>query len=131
MPSHDLVIQGLRLLCRKSYILPQFPQCAGTGASGGHAGPPLRRICYICALFFGNAARITHNGGHLEENFDIIFLSNSGFGNARNDLSEMVCETFFSEVTPEAQRVERDAGCFGKTAVDLYSDFTKYLCTGR
>ena len=50
--------------------------------------------------------RITHNGGHIgfrtlhvqlpEDDFDIILLSNSGFGNARYDLSEMVYSHFYS-----------------------------------
>ena len=50
---------------------------------------------------------IIHNGGHtgfrtlhtqlLEDDFDIIFLSNSGFGEARHDLSEMVYSCFYSD----------------------------------
>ena len=49
--------------------------------------------------------RITHNGGHLgfrtlhiqlpEDDFDLIFLSNSGFGDARWDISEMVYRAFY------------------------------------
>lgn len=64
--------------------------------------------------------RITHNGGHLgfrtlhiqlpEDDFDIIFLSNSGFGNARNDLAEIVFEEFYHEKTSGEQAIEMDAG---------------------
>lgn len=64
--------------------------------------------------------RITHNGGHLgfrtlhiqlpQEDFDIIFLSNSGFGNARNDLAEIVYETFYTEVSSKEQMIEMDVG---------------------
>ena len=51
--------------------------------------------------------RITHNGGHLgfrtlhiqlpEDDFDLIFLSNSGFGDARWDISEMVYRAFYGD----------------------------------
>ena len=64
--------------------------------------------------------RITHNGGsagfrtiHIqlpEDDFDIIFLSNSGFGNARKDLSEMVYEAFYGEGSLSGDDVEMDKG---------------------
>jgi len=64
--------------------------------------------------------RITHNGGHLgfrtlhiqlpEEDFDIIFLSNSGFGNARNDLAEMIYSAFFGGDTTGGKPMEMDTG---------------------
>lgn len=56
--------------------------------------------------------RITHNGGHTgfrtlhvhlpEEDFDLIFLSNSGYGDARNALSEMIHAAFFGEDQPKS-----------------------------
>ena len=64
--------------------------------------------------------RITHNGGHLgfrtlhiqlpEDDFDIIFLSNSGFGNAREDISEMIYTAFYGNDT--------SAFCGEKTKMD-------------
>lgn len=64
--------------------------------------------------------RITHNGGHTgfrtlhiqlpNDDFDIIFLSNSGFGNARKDISEMVHSAFYSEDDFVSETVEMDKG---------------------
>lgn len=55
--------------------------------------------------------RITHNGGHYgfrtlhiqlpEDDFDIIFLSNSGYGRAREDISEMIYEYFYKDKKTE------------------------------
>ena len=64
--------------------------------------------------------RITHNGGHLgfrtlhiqlpEDDFDLIFLSNSGFGEARWDISEMVYKAFYGEEETVAEAIEMDKG---------------------
>lgn len=64
--------------------------------------------------------RITHNGGHLgfrtlhiqlpEDDFDFIFLSNSGFGEARWDISEMVFQAFYGERGTVAEVIEMDKG---------------------
>ena len=64
--------------------------------------------------------RITHNGGHTgfrtlhiylpDEDFDIIFLSNSGYGNARADISEMIFQTFFSSDDTLTVQPEMDKG---------------------
>lgn len=64
--------------------------------------------------------RITHNGGHTgfrtlhiqlpEDDFDIILLSNSGFGEARADLSEMVYEHFYGSTSISSQTIEMDKG---------------------
>lgn len=65
--------------------------------------------------------RITHNGGHIgfrtlhiqlpEDDFDIIFLSNSGFGNARADLSEIVYSYFYrDDENKTTENVEMDKG---------------------
>jgi len=50
---------------------------------------------------------IRHNGGHRgfrtlhvqipEDDFDLILLSNSGFGNARADLYEMICSSYYRD----------------------------------
>ena len=64
--------------------------------------------------------RINHSGGHLgfrtlhvqlpEDDFDIIFLSNSGYGNAREVISELIYQTFYDrEATPE-KCIEMDKG---------------------
>ncbi len=69
--------------------------------------------------------RITHNGGHLgfrtlhillpEEDFDIILLSNSGYGNSRYTLSEAVYTAFFGADSDSGQTVDMDAGYIRKT----------------
>ncbi len=64
---------------------------------------------------------ITHNGGHLgfrtlhkylpDEDFDLIFLSNSGYGSAREDLGEMIFSAFFEgEKDAENEKIEMDKG---------------------
>lgn len=64
--------------------------------------------------------RIIHNGGHMgfrtlhvqlpEDDFDLIFLSNSGFGDARHDLSEMVHEAFYGKTEAITEKIELDKG---------------------
>ena len=64
--------------------------------------------------------RITHNGGHMgfrtlhiqlpEDDFDIIFLSNTGHGNARDDLSEMIYTAFYGKDNVLDAAVEMDTG---------------------
>ena len=64
--------------------------------------------------------RITHNGGHRgfrtlhihlpEDDFDLIWLSNSGFGEARKDIAEMVYEVFYGSDETLSETVEMDKG---------------------
>lgn len=64
--------------------------------------------------------RITHNGGwigfrtlHIQlpkDDFDIIFLSNAGWGNARNDLAEAVYEVFYGSDNTLSEAVKMDKG---------------------
>ena len=64
--------------------------------------------------------RITHNGGHLgfrtlhiylpEDDFDLILLSNSGGGNARAELSEIVYEEYYGADQKASDIVEMDKG---------------------
>ncbi len=64
--------------------------------------------------------RIRHNGGwdgfrtlHIqlpEDDFDIIVLSNSGWGNLRDDISEKVYELFYGENRDAGEKVQMDAG---------------------
>lgn len=62
--------------------------------------------------------RITHNGGHIgfrtlhiqlpEEDFDMILLSNYGFGTVREDISEMVYEVFLGQPLEGADALAMD-----------------------
>lgn len=62
---------------------------------------------------------ITHNGGHtgfrtfhkylFDEDLDVIILSNSGWGNARPDISEAVYQSIFGEAEAETA-LELDKG---------------------
>lgn len=64
--------------------------------------------------------RITHNGGsrgfrtlHIqlpETDFDIIYLSNAGFGDARNDYAAAIYEAFFGDTAPDGEKIKMDAG---------------------
>ncbi len=61
--------------------------------------------------------RITHNGGHvgfrtlhdqyLEEDFDIILLSNFGFGDARGDFRDALYEAFFGDAALEHGEMDK------------------------
>ncbi len=61
--------------------------------------------------------RITHNGGHTgfrtlhiqlpEDDFDIILLSNCGFGNARADISDAICEAFYGSAQPAPLEMDK------------------------
>jgi len=64
--------------------------------------------------------RIQHNGGHIgyrtlhiqlpQDDFDIILLSNCGFGDSRNSISEAVYTAYFGENEGRSDRVNMDAG---------------------
>ncbi len=66
--------------------------------------------------------RIQHNGGHTgfrtlhiqlpKDDFDIILLSNTGFGDARNDISELIHKAFYPSEHIEGNKftVVMDAG---------------------
>ena len=64
--------------------------------------------------------RIRHNGGskgfrtmHIqlpEDDFDIIYLSNSGWGRARQELSEVIYDAFYGVDGTENRDVQMDAG---------------------
>lgn len=66
--------------------------------------------------------RIQHNGGHSgfrtlhiqlpKDDFDIILLSNTGFGDARNDISELIHKAFYPSEHIEGNKftVVMDAG---------------------
>lgn len=82
-------------------------------------GHPLNGMGLGCTVRpWNNKAQIRHNGGHLgfrtlhiylpEEDFDILFLSNCGFGNARKDLIAIIHEHFFGQT--EADDTPMDTG---------------------
>lgn len=64
--------------------------------------------------------RIFHNGGHMgfrtlhlqlpEDDFDIILMSNSGYGDARNDLIEFIYEAFYGEDGSLVEKMDMDTG---------------------
>ncbi len=64
--------------------------------------------------------RITNNGGHFgfrtlhillpEDDFDIILLSNSGYGNSRYNISEAVYTAFYGADTDAGHMTNMDAG---------------------
>lgn len=64
--------------------------------------------------------RITHNGGwegfrtlHIQllgDDFDIIFLSNSGWGDARKDFAEAIYEAYYGKNDLENEAVKMDVG---------------------
>ncbi len=82
---------------------------------------PLNRMGLGNTVFtWHGKRRINHNGGHLgfrtlhvqlpEDDFDIIFLSNSGYGNARDVISELIYQTFYDSDATTGESVEMDKG---------------------
>lgn len=74
-----------------------------------------------CMVFnWHGKKRINHNGGSvgfrtlhvqiLEDDFDIILLSNSGWGEARDDFAEAIYELWYGDNTDAGQKVQMDAG---------------------
>ncbi len=64
--------------------------------------------------------RILHNGGHTgfrtlhiqlpQDDFDIIILSNSGWGDARNDISEEIYKTYYGDSDSVSPKLQMDEG---------------------
>jgi CubicO group peptidase (beta-lactamase class C family) len=83
---------------------------------------PLNNMGMGCAVFkWHGKRRITHNGGHKgfrtmhvqlpEDDLDIIFLSNSGYGEAREHLAEMIYSAFYGDnQTAEKTAQKMDMG---------------------
>ncbi len=80
---------------------------------------PINNMAYGCNITnFNGKRRITHNGGHTgfrtlhvqipEDDFDIIILSNSGFGNSRNDITDMIYNQFYN--LDNIEKIEMDKG---------------------
>ncbi len=82
---------------------------------------PLSKMGLGCTITqWHGKHRITHNGGasgfrtlHVQlpdDDFDVIFLSNSGFGNARNDILEMIHDACYGSDQPLGDTFEMDKG---------------------
>jgi len=82
---------------------------------------PLNGMGMGCTLsLWHGRRRITHNGGHIgfrtlhihlpEDDFDIILLSNCGFGDARNAFSEAIYEAWYGADGGVSEAVEMDKG---------------------
>lgn len=73
-----------------------------------------------CVTDWHGKKRITHNGGsrgfrtlHIQlpdDDFDIIYLSNSGWGDARNDYAEAIYNAYYGEDSSVGKRVVMDNG---------------------
>lgn len=82
---------------------------------------PINSMGFGCTVTnWHNKERITHNGGwegfrtmHIqlpEEDFDIILLSNSAWGDARNDITDAIYEAYFGNDTAISDDVKMDVG---------------------
>jgi len=82
---------------------------------------PLNQMGMGCTVTeWHGQKRIHHNGGstgfrtlHVflpQQDFDLIILSNSGYGNARGELSEMVYDAFFETNDTIQKKFEMDTG---------------------
>ncbi len=82
---------------------------------------PINSMGFGCTVTnWHNMKRITHNGGwegfrtmHLqlpEVDFDIILLSNSAWGDARNDIADAIYEAYFGSDTSISDAVKMDVG---------------------
>lgn len=87
---------------------------------------PLNSMGMGCTISrWHDRLRITHNGGHTgfrtlhiqlpEDDFDIIFLSNSGYGDARAAVSEMVYDAFYGDDDNAGAAVAMDTGYIPRT----------------
>ena len=64
--------------------------------------------------------RVNHNGGHLgfrtihiqvpKDDFDIIFLSNTGYGSSREDICDMIHNAFYGTENQTNIKIEMDKG---------------------
>jgi hypothetical protein len=86
---------------------------------------PLNKMGLGCTVTqWHGKTRIQHNGGHqgfrtihihlLEDDFDIIFLSNSGYGdvkpNMRAEIPEMIYRAFYDADSISEQALAMDTG---------------------
>lgn len=82
---------------------------------------PINSMGFGCTVTnWHNKKRITHNGGwegfrtlHIqlpEDDFDIIFLSNSAWGDARADISEAIYQAYYGDDSAKSDTVTMDTG---------------------
>lgn len=72
------------------------------------------------AIDWRGKKRVVHNGGHVgfrtlhehivEDDFDVIILSNTGFGNARDDMTTIVHNYFYGEDEKLNEKIAMDVG---------------------
>lgn len=83
--------------------------------------PPRGTFALGCRVdMWHGKKRIIHNGGHLgfrtlhiqlpEDDLDIIILSNSGWGDARHDISEAVYQLYYGESNIAEPKLQMDVG---------------------
>lgn len=104
----NLAVKNRLLLSEKSWELVLTPT-------------PINDMGFGCRVtVWHGKKRITHNGGHLgfrtlhvhlpEDDFDIILLSNCGFGGARTDFSEAIYDAYYGASGEAADNMKMDAG---------------------
>lgn len=82
---------------------------------------PINSMGFGCTVSnWHNMMRITHNGGwegfrtmHVqlpEDDFDIILLTNSAWGDARNDIAEAIYEAYYGDDNTVSDDVKMDVG---------------------
>ena len=82
---------------------------------------PINSMGFGCTVTnWHNKKRITHNGGwegfrtlHIqlpEDDFDIIYLSNSAWGDARADISEAIFQAYYGDDSAKSDTVTMDTG---------------------
>ncbi len=104
----NLAVKNRLLLSDKSWELLLTPT-------------PINDMGFGCRVtVWHGKKRITHNGGHLgfrtlhvhlpDDDFDIILLSNCGFGGARTDFSEAIYDAYYGISGEAADNMKMDAG---------------------
>lgn len=100
---------------------------------------PISSFGYGCSVTnWHGKRRITHNGGHTgfrtlhiqlpEEDFDIILLSNCGFGNSRVTISEAIYDAWFGLDMPAGEQNDMDAGYIRNASSAAFWDLKQPRC---
>ena len=95
---------------------------------------PISAFGYGCSVTtWHGKRRITHNGGHTgfrtlhiqlpQEDFDIILLSNCGFGNSRVTISEAVYDAWFGLDVPAGEQNDMDTGYIRNASAAAFPDW--------
>ena len=95
---------------------------------------PINRMGMGCTISeWHGKKRITHNGAHTgfrtlhiqlpEDDLDIILLSNSGYGDARNVFAEAIHQAFYGKDTFQDEKIKMDTGYIKEISEVQYTDF--------